>query len=121
VSKERRSHFVKEYVGFLFVDGAHSCENGLGDDVRATDKGRRGANDVPVLFKDPVPAIDARPRDRESKTNVFYIPATVPEIESTGLPVRTDSAVDHGIWAVVGQLRGSLTAGITLYKDSLYR
>jgi hypothetical protein len=50
-----------------------------------------------VLFKDPVPAIDTRLRDRESKTDIFYIPATVPEIESTGLPVRTYSAVDHGI------------------------
>ena len=91
------AHFVKEYVGFLFIDGAYSCENSSSDCARPTNEGRRGPNHVSVLFKDPVPAIDARPRDRESKTDIFYIPATVPEIESTGLPVRTYSAVDHGI------------------------
>ena len=69
----------------------------MGNDVHVTDKGRRGVNNVSVLFKDPVEGIDARLRDREGKTNIFYIQATVPEIESTGLPVRTDSAVDHGI------------------------
>jgi len=57
------AHFVKEYIRFLFIDGAYSCEHSSGDCARPTNERRRGPNDVSVLFKDPVPAIDARPRD----------------------------------------------------------
>ena len=57
------AHFIKESVRFLFIDGAYSCEHGSGDFSRLTNEGRRGPNDISVLFKDPVPAIDARPRD----------------------------------------------------------
>jgi len=48
-----------------------------------------------MLSKDLTPAVETSPRDQQSKTNIFNLPAMIPEVESTEFPVGADSTIDH--------------------------
>ena len=82
-SSKQCAKFVLVQVRIFNVDVVNGNKNSAIDDVLGSKEWRCWPSNAPILSKDLTPVIKTLTRDHQSKTNVFNLPAMIPEMKST--------------------------------------
>jgi hypothetical protein len=95
LSGKQCAEFVQVQVRIFRIDSVNGSKYSAVDNSLCSDNWRCWPSNTAMLSKDLTPTVETLMQDQQGKTNIFNLPAVIPEVKSTEFPVRADSTIDH--------------------------
>ena len=95
LSGKQSAEFVQVQVRIFSIDSVNGSKDSTVDNSLCSDDWRCRPSNAAMLGKDLTPTVETSTRDQQGKTNIFNLPAVIPEVKSTEFPVGADSTIDH--------------------------
>jgi hypothetical protein len=95
LSSKQCAEFVQVQVRIFSIDSVNGSEDSTVDNSLCSDDWRCWPSNAAMLSKDLMPMVETSMWDQQGETNIFNLPAIIPEVKSTEFPVGADSTIDH--------------------------
>lgn len=89
------AQLVQIQIWFLLIDHVASGKDGAGDRSGPPNERRRGPCSTSILLEYLLPTIQARAGDNQTAHDLVFLPAKIPQSQSSILQVATDFTVNH--------------------------
>jgi hypothetical protein len=82
LSSKQCAEFVQVQVRIFSIDRVNGSKDSVVDDSLCSNDWRCWLSNAAVLCKDLMPTVETSTRDQQGKTNIFNLPAMIPEVKS---------------------------------------